>query len=325
MRASWFDGGQRHLSKRRRDRLVLFQDEKLLRGVAPPAVRMAQMSDELGRRFVQHPWLSRVAWHAVVAQAPDAAVADDLLELQFLDAPANVRAGLIPLKLFDDAAVHVGDVDGAVRRRRDIDRAEERVGGLDELGQRIDVAELRHAFDVDRTQAANDSAGGFAVEVVADDIFRKPIAAEDVVACRSRRVDERSIREPRVVGARKITHENGRTPYRRQPWLELLWKRERAIHDRQLKVGRHAAAAGLEPHLPVVVLRQPPLTAVLAGRLAQNARRRPADAKLVDGAVHPVVEPPGQAALLELDVRQPAEPGREQLLLVRLRRRYSCR
>ena len=78
--------------QRRDDRLVLLQDEELLRGVAPPAVRMAQMSDELRRRFVQHPWLSRVASHAVVAQPPDAPVADDLVELQLLDAPANVGA-----------------------------------------------------------------------------------------------------------------------------------------------------------------------------------------------------------------------------------------
>ena len=107
----------------------------------------------------------------------------DLLELQLLDASADVRARLIPLELFDDAAIHVGDVHRAVRRGRDIDRAEERVGGLDELGQRIDVAELRHALDVDGTKAANDASGGFAVEVVADD---DPSAADRRGRCRCR-------------------------------------------------------------------------------------------------------------------------------------------
>ena len=35
------------------------------------------------------------------------------------------------------------------------------------------------------------------------------------------------------LAARKSPDENGRTPYRRQAWLELLWKREVAVHDRE--------------------------------------------------------------------------------------------
>ncbi len=91
---------------------------------------------------------------------------------------------------------------------------------------------------------------------------------------------------------------------------------EVAVGDRQLEVAGHAARAGLEPHLAVVVLRDAPLPAVRAGRLAQHAGRRPLQADRVDRAVHPVVERPEQPALLVLDVHQPAHAGGEQLLLV---------
>ena len=45
--------------------------------------------------------------------------------------------------------------------------------------------------------------------------------------------------------------------------------------------------------------------------------RRPARAKRVVGAVHPVVQRPGQERFLALDVAEPAVAGVEQLLLVR--------
>ena len=53
-RASWILRRPNHRLERRRDRPVLLQDQQLLRRVAPPAVRMRQMRDELGRRFVEH-------------------------------------------------------------------------------------------------------------------------------------------------------------------------------------------------------------------------------------------------------------------------------
>src|SRR5262249_5454036 len=150
-----------------------------------------------------------------------------------------------------------------------------------------------------------------------DEILRQTMTAIDVIAGCRRGVDERSVGLARGAGAGEVGRENGRAPDRRQAGLELVRKRERAVDDRKLKVRGHAAAARLKVQLPVVVLRQAELSAVLPRRLAQDALGRPLHAELVDRAVHPVIERPGQAALLQLDVRQASEAGAEQLLLVR--------
>ena len=60
-RASRFGELRATLLQRRHDRLVLLEHEQLLRGVAPPAVRMAEVRDQLRRRLVQHPRLGAVA------------------------------------------------------------------------------------------------------------------------------------------------------------------------------------------------------------------------------------------------------------------------
>ena len=64
----------------------------------------------------------------------------------------------------------------------DVDGAEERIGRADELGQRIDVAQLRQPSSSTGRSAAHDAADDFAVEVVAEEIRGQPVAAEDVVA-----------------------------------------------------------------------------------------------------------------------------------------------
>ena len=56
-----------------------------------------------------------------------------------IDALAQVGARPRPLRLLDDAAVHVGDVHRAVGRGRHVDGPEQRIGRADELRQRIDV------------------------------------------------------------------------------------------------------------------------------------------------------------------------------------------
>ncbi len=78
--------------------------------------------------------------------------------------------------------------------------------------------------------------------------------------------------------------------------------------NRNLEVHRPALATRVdEPHLSVVVLRESPLPAVRAGRLAQNAAGRPAEAERVVGAVDPVVETPDEPALLVFEVAVTAE------------------
>ena len=73
-RASRFFEVAHQRLQRRHDRLVLLQHEQLLRRVAPPAVGMRQMRDQLRRRFVQHARPRPVARDAVVGQPPDPAV-----------------------------------------------------------------------------------------------------------------------------------------------------------------------------------------------------------------------------------------------------------
>src|SRR3712207_7755246 len=52
-----------------------------------------------------------VGAHPLVREPPDAAVTEHLVELILLDLLAQIRAFLRPRRAFDDAAVHIGDVD----------------------------------------------------------------------------------------------------------------------------------------------------------------------------------------------------------------------
>ena len=107
-----------------------------------------------------------------------------------------------------------------------------------------------------------------------------------------------------------------RAPRNAEVRLELIGHVEVAVDDRELKAGGHAGRAALEPDLAVVVLGDAPLAAVAAGRLLDDAVRRPARAERVVRAVHPVVERPGQKGFLPLDVAEPPVARVEQLFLV---------
>ncbi len=129
---------------------------------------------------------------------------------------------------------------------------------------------------------------------------------------------ERSVGHARrVQAALHVGDANRRAPGNAEVRLELVGHVEVSVDDRELKARRHARSAALEPDLAVVVLRDAPFAAVAAGRLLDDAMRRPARAKRVVGAVHPVVERPGEERFLSLDVREPPVAGVEQLLLVR--------
>ena len=305
------------LRERRNDRRVLLEDEQLLRGVTPPSIRVAEVRDQLRCRLVQHPRPRAIAVDAVVCQAPDAAVAHDLVELILLDLFPQVGAGLGPFAFLDDAAVHVRDVERAVGRNRLVDGAEQRVGGANELGSGIDVAQLRQSFGDDRAQPPHDARDHFAVQIIAEQLLGQTIAAEDGAAGAGRRAGERTIRHAHDRHAALHVRDGDRgAPRRVQAGLEAIGDLEVAVVHRKLEVTGHAAGAPLEVHLPEVVLRHTPLRAVRAGRLALNPVRRPAHAEGVIGAVHPVVHPPGEMALLVFDVAGAPEIGREQLLAV---------
>ena len=308
------------------DRLVLLQHEQLLRRVAPPAVRMAQVRHELRRRLVVHPRQDAIAYEpvrsirldAVVDQPPDAALVNDLVEIVLLDPRAQVRPGPCEVPHLDDAVVHVRDVDGAVRCGRHVDGTEERIERLDELVVRIRVVQIREAFFFLRADPPDDAPDRLAIEIVTHEIFRQPVAAVDVVARAPGDPFERSVGHARrVQAALHVGDANRRAPGNPEVRLELVRHGEVAVDDRELKAHRHARSAALEPDLAVVVLRDAPLAPVVAGGLLDDAVRCPARAEGVVRAVHPVVERPGQKGFLPLDVREAPVAGVEELLLVR--------
>ena len=183
--------------------------------------------------------------------------------------------------------------------------------------ERIDVLELGQPFALDRAEAADDARDDLAVEVVADQVLRQAIAAIDVVAGRTGGARQRAVGHAhRVHAALHVGDQHRRAPGDVEIGLELFGVGEVAVGIGRLEVAGHAAGAGLEPHLAVVVHGHAPLAAVRAGGLAQHAARRPLQPHRIDGAVDPVVEAPGEAALLVLDVHHPAHAGGEQLFLV---------
>ena len=234
-----------------------------------------------------------------------------------IDPLPQIRARPRPLRLLDDAAIHVGDVHRPVRRGGDVDRAEQRIRRADELGERVDVPELREPFALHRMEAADDARDDLAVEVVAHQVLGQAIAAIHVVAGGAGGAGQRAVGHAHGVhAALHVGDEHRRAPGDVEVGLELLGIGEVAVLDGRLEVPGHAAGAGLEPHLAVVVHGHAPLPAVRAGGLAQHAAGRPLQADRIDGAVDPVVEPPGEAALLVLDVHHPAHAGGEQFFLV---------
>ena len=126
---------QRRL-QRRHDRFVLLQHEQLLCRVSPPAVGMSKMCHELRSGFFVHARDRRIArerigsidLHPVIHETPDSTLVDHLVQVVLLNARTQVGSRSGPLRLLDDAVIHVGDVDRAVGRRGLINRTEVRIG-----------------------------------------------------------------------------------------------------------------------------------------------------------------------------------------------------
>ena len=309
-----------HPFEGRDDGTVLLQHEQLLRRVSPPSVRVVQVGYQLRRRLVQHSRLRAIARDPVERQPPDASVAKYLVQLVLLDLLPQIGSRHRPRCAFDHAAVHVGDVENAIRTGGDVDRAEQRIERANELRERIRVLQLREPIGLDGSQATDDAGDDFAMEIVADEICGQPVAAIDLIAGRGGRVDQRAIGNPRTrKPSLDIPNQNGSAPGDVEVGLELLGGggREVAVMDGKLEVARQAAGAMLEPHFAVVVLGGAPLGTVRPGRFADDPGRRRAHAERVDRAVQPVVHRPEQARRLGLEVAAAAEVRGEQFLLVR--------
>ncbi len=128
-----------------------------------------------------------------MGQPPDAAVAEHGIELILLDFLPQISAFLRPGSAFNHAAIHVGDIQRAVWRVGDPDRAEQRIERADELRARIHVPELRQPLARDRPQAPDRPRDGFAMKIVPDEIPGESVASIDSVAGGGRRVDHRPV------------------------------------------------------------------------------------------------------------------------------------
>jgi len=60
--------------------------------------------------------------------------ADDFVELVLLHDIAQIRAGAAPVTFLNDAAIHIHDVERAIRGVSDIERTKKRIGRAEELG-----------------------------------------------------------------------------------------------------------------------------------------------------------------------------------------------
>ena len=136
------------------------------------------MSDELGRRFVEHARLG-AGLEILVHEAPDASVAIDLIQAILLDHLAEVAAVLDPITFLDDAAVHVHEVEAAVGAVHHVDDTEVRIAGADEFGLRVRVIDMGDTIDDRDLGSTNETTDGLGDEDVATQINRQAIATDD--------------------------------------------------------------------------------------------------------------------------------------------------
>ena len=123
------------------DAAVAALDEKTLRRVPPPSIGMGQQVNELRRGEPSTPSSRDVSRCGLVHDPVDTAKARRFLEFVADDVIAEVLGDVRPL--LDDAAIHIDDVERAVRRVGDPDRAEALVGGREKLSTLIRLADAQ--------------------------------------------------------------------------------------------------------------------------------------------------------------------------------------
>ena len=285
------------------DGLIGAEDEQLLSVVTPPAVGVFEVGDKLLRRFVEH--LGKGAGREVVVDEPvDASALDVFGEAVVIDDAAQVAAGLGPVALLDDAAVHVNNVEGSVRTGLGVHRAEVRVGRADELAAGIGVAQVGDAIAHFDLGATDESADGLGEEEVAFEFLGEAIAAEETFAAGGGEVVEGIVlRTKPFLSALDVGNANEREDFAVVDG-EFSSDVEGAIGDGLLEVEWAAFASGVdEPGFAVVILTEAPLTAVGGGLFDMSeAVGIVAEAVGVVGGVDPVVHGPDQAAGLVLHV-----------------------
>ena len=196
----------RQLRERRNHRPRPAFDEQTLRVVAPPAVRMRERRYELRwRRARQCRECSLgprgLTPHRLVHHAIDPAQPDRLFQLALENLIAKVFRHR--QTVFENSAIHVHDVQGAVGRIGEIDGAEALVGRGQELTPFVRLARSQRRAVVAQDDAAHHIGGRLRHEDISVEIRRQPIAAVHHRSADGREPGERPVgtQDAELIGA----------------------------------------------------------------------------------------------------------------------------
>ena len=156
--------------------LVTALDEQTLGGLAAPFVAAAEFGDEVGRLQAgerRHPGrLMSLGHHA--PEAAEVQRGDEAAILALLTQIRSERDAVL-----DHAVMHVHEVEGALRTRERVDRAEALVGRGHELLLVVERRSLDQALVGIEHQALHEITGGLADERIAIGISREEIGTID--------------------------------------------------------------------------------------------------------------------------------------------------
>ena len=298
----------------RYDRLVTLQDEELLRGVAPPANRAAEVGHQLSRGFLEHPRL-RAGLKVIVDEAPNTAMAGDLVHRVLLDDLPQVATFAHPVAFLDNAAVHVDEVEAAVGTNGHVHDAEVRIRRTDELVMAMRVGEARDAILDGDFGATDEAADWLGDEHVTTEVRWVAIGTHDFLSTGSGEVIELLIRQG-ATSATLVVGEADERPDLHEVVRELALEVVSAVKDRGLEMPEAFLAARITPpDFTLVILRQAPLAATVRdGFLERGLRTIPAETISVVGLVQVIVQGPDQAALLVLKVATLGSARKPELL-----------
>ncbi len=271
-------------------------DEQALGGVTDPAVGMREASHALGGAS----WQDRLGRGRLIVahDAPDAALVDGRLELTRLDVGHQVVSQ--EARVLKHPAIHVHDVEGAVRTVGHHHRAEAFVGGRQEFRAGVRVLGGDHAVLLRQFEALHEIGGRFGDERVATVFGREGVATIDHGAAGGGRAGERAVgaqrlrvvaavdsgrrvrREDRLILHHLEVHRGGRAQ-------ERIARESRGGQE----VGAEEVGVIVEEQSAGVVLAEAPLAAAEAGPALPRIALR-AEAHTIARGIDAIVHRPGR-------------------------------
>ena len=135
-------------------RLSIFaEDNEFLGGIAPPAIRVGKVSNEIGSGILQHIRLG-ARFVILVYETIDATLADVFVDAPFINHTAKIASLASPVSLLDNAPMHINEEHGSVwccfraqRSEVDVFRTHELDTGIciTEHGQPVLTVDFRSA------------------------------------------------------------------------------------------------------------------------------------------------------------------------------------